>query len=288
MNKVLILTDSTVDLNLEIMYKNDIQSVPLFIRFDEEVYLDGVDIFPDELFHKVEERGQLAKSSGLRSADFNVNYKKYLSRGYDVLYIGLSSNLSSTIMSANIAKSDIDSNRIYVVDTKNLSQGIALLVMKAKDLRDQGFLAKDIKFKLDMMVPKVRSYYIIPDLKYLYLGERISKTKLILGSLINIRPIISLVNGHVRVIKKPFGSMKSVTKKLIKLMAKDFGNIDTDYLMIGSYENEESKNSLKDEIDQYVQFREVVKSDLGCVILTHTGKHTIGIAYLVKNLEKKR
>jgi DegV family protein with EDD domain len=287
MNKVLILTDSTVDLNLELIYKHDIQSIPLFIRFDEEVYLDGVDIFPDELFHKVEERGALAKSSGLRSADFNVNYKKYLSRGYDILYIGLSSNLSSTIMSANIAKSDIDSNRIHVVDTKNLSQGIALLVMKAKDLRDLGFQAKDIKFKLDMMVPRVRSYYIIPDLKYLQLGEKIPRYKEFLGSIFKVRPIISLVNGNVRVIKKPFGSMHSVIKKLIKLIHHDLGNIDTDYLMIGSYENDDAKNFLKKEIDQYVQFKEIIESDLGCVILSHTGKHTIGIAYLVKNLEKK-
>jgi DegV family protein with EDD domain len=281
-NKVLILTDSTADLSQGLLIKHDIQSVPLFIRFDEEVYLDGIDITTEELYEKVDEMGMLAKSSGLRTSDFLITFKKYLSRGYDILYIGVSSLLSGSVQAAELARNEVANDRIFIVDSKNLSSGVGLLVLKAKDLRDQGFSAQEIKRKIDQMVPFVKTYFIIPELTYLYMGNHITSTQKFLGNLTKTKPILTIKNGNVEIVKKPSGGiLKSITY-ILKTVDKDKDRFDRDYMMVTHSYATKSANYLKNQIIEKYEFKNIIDSYAGCVISAHIGKGSIGIAYLTK------
>jgi DegV family protein with EDD domain len=282
MNKVLILTDSTADLSQGILIKHDIQSVPLYIRFDEEVYLDGIDITTEELYEKVIETGMLAKSSGLRSGDFLITFKKFISRGFDIVYIGVSSGLSGSVQAAELARNEIAQDRIFIVDSKNLSSGVGLLVLKAKDLRDQGFSAQEIKRKIDQMVPHVKTYFIIPELTYLYMGNHISGAKNFLGKLLNTKPILTIKNGNVDIVKKVNGTIHKSMDYIVKTLDKDKDRLDHDYLMVTHSYATKSAKYLKDQIEEKYEIKNMIDSYAGCVISAHIGKGSIGIAYLTK------
>jgi DegV family protein with EDD domain len=170
----MILTDSTSDLSQEYLIKEDVQSIPLFIRFEEEVYKDGVDITAEELYQKVAEKKELARSTGLRSGDFHNVFNKYIKRGYDIVYIGIGSNLSSTIQSALIAKQELSTKQVYIVDSKTMSSGLALLVMRAVELRNEGKTGLQIKEVIDELVKRVHFYYMISDMesgRVLFIGR---------------------------------------------------------------------------------------------------------------------
>ena len=284
MNKVLIMTDSTADLSPELLIKYDIQAIPLYIRFDEDVYLDGVDITTRELFERVESRGIMAKSSGLRSADFNIAFRRYMARGYDIVYIGVSSELSGSVQSAEIARNSIDPQRIYVVDSLNLSAGLGLLVLKAKDLRDQGLSAKKIKQEIEKLVPMVRSYYIITSLDYLYRGGRMNAFQMTFGKVIANKPMITVRNGQIEVVKRPSGAMDKMTKKLFDFYRSSENQIDLDYAIVSENSNSVAFERLVAQFKTQAKVREVITTQIGCVLSVHTGKNTVGIAYLVNGL----
>ena len=141
----MILTDSTADLSPEFLIKEDVSSIPLFVRFEDDVYKDGIDITPEELYKRVRETKEVARSTGLRSGDFHNAFNKYIKRGYDIVYIGIGSNLSSTIQAALIARQELETKQVFIVDSKGISAGLGLLIHKAVELRNEGKSAEAIK-----------------------------------------------------------------------------------------------------------------------------------------------
>ncbi len=280
MNKVLILTDSTSDISKELQLKHDIQTIPLFIRFDEEVFLDGVDMTPELLYQKVKETGIMARSSGLRSTDFNVAFRKFLARGYDILYIGVSSNLSGSLQSAEIAKNSINPDRIFIVDSKNLSAGLSLLIFKAIELRNQGKSAYDIKMMIEAYVPKVKSFYIIPALDYLHAGGKMTSAQKFFGRMIGVKPIITVQDGVVSIYKKPIGRIEKQIKHLVSNIKTSEKPIDKNLMVITHSLAQKSIQFLKQHITSNMKITHLIESEMGCVISAHAGQETVGIAYL--------
>lgn len=279
-NKVLILTDSTSDIPKELQIKHDIQTIPLFIRFQEEVFLDGVDMTPELLYQKVKDTNIMARSSGLRSTDFNVAFRKFLARGYDIVYIGVSSHLSSSLQSAEIAKNSINPDRIFLVDSQNLSAGLALLIFKAVSLRNEGKSALEIKAILESYVPKVRSFYIIPALDYLHASGKMTSAQQFFGRLIGLKPIITIQNGAVQVYKKALGRMEKQIKYLISNILKSKIPVNQDLMVITHSLAPKSIEFLKQQITSQMTITQLIESEMGCVISAHSGKDTVGIAYL--------
>ena len=149
MNKVRILVDSCADLSEELYKKYDIDQVAQTVRFGEEVYLDnGKEITLEQLYKKVEEKGMLPQTSAVTPGAFDEYFKKTIEAGYDIVYVGLGSKLSSTIQNANLAKQSYPEDRIIIVDSKSLSSGIGLIALKAAKFRDEGLSAKEIAEKV--------------------------------------------------------------------------------------------------------------------------------------------
>jgi len=283
MGKVLIMTDSTADLSKEILLKNDIESIPLFIRFDEEVYLDGIEIEPKEMYQKVQEKKMMAKSSGLRSGDFNVAFRKFLARGYDIVYIGISSKVSGSIQSAEIAKNSIDQERIHIVDSLNLSGGLAYLVLKAVELRNDGFSALEIKEAIEALVPYVKSYYIIPSLDYLYIGKKITKAQRFFGKLRSTKPMITVHNGEVIMHSKPHGTIEKAILHMLKTIFHKNHKVLKDFLVLSSSYQDKGMLYLKDTLKKTYHMEKYHHAYMGCVIAAHAGKGAIGISYIERD-----
>lgn len=128
MQKIKIITDSSADMPKELFQKLDIEVIPLLINFGEESYLDGVEINTKEMLEKVEKENIFPTTAQITPNRFEEVFNKYLSEGYKILTILLSSEMSGTYQSACIAKNMIDSNDIVIIDSKNVTSGLGLLV----------------------------------------------------------------------------------------------------------------------------------------------------------------
>ena len=285
MRDVLIVTDSTADLSVELLEKYHIKSIPLYVLFGDDAYKDGIDIDTRALYDKVDELGELPKTQAVSPGDFIAFFKSYIDNNYDIVYIGIGSKISGTFQSAKIAQDELGHEHIYLVDSKNLSSGIALLVLKAKDLRADGYTAKQIKKELDKLVPLVRSQFAIKTLDYLHKGGRASGTAKLIGGILGIKPIIQVRDGKLDVYKKPAGKMS----RALDIMLDDFfdeyqkDNLDLDYVMITHSFAEKQAAYMREKVKSKMKVENLIESHAGCVISAHCGAGTIGILYIVKS-----
>jgi DegV family protein with EDD domain len=281
--KVLIMTDSTSDLSKKLLDQRKIVSVPLYVNFSDEIYRDGVDLSTEELYQKVLEKNTLPTTSAVSPGDFIKIFQKYVDLNYDIVYMGIGSKLSGTFQSAILAKDEVNPEKIHLIDSKNLSSGIGLLVLKACDLRDHGLSAIDIKTEIEKLVPFVRSQFAIQTLDYLHKGGRASGTAKLMGTILGIKPIIKVVDGKLDVYKKPAGKMS----RALDIMLNDFflekDNLDLDYVFITHSLANRQAVYMMDKVKEQVKIKHLIEGQAGCVIGTHCGAGTIGILYIVKS-----
>lgn len=280
MNKVIITTDSTADLSQDILNNRGIQTIPLYVRFGDETYKDGVEIQTELLYEKVSELGYLPKTQAASPGDFEVFFKKYLDLGYDIVHISIGSKISATYQSAVIAKDLLEAENIYIVDSKNLSSGIGLLVLKASDLKEQGLSASEIYNSINKLVPQVSSQFAIKTLDYLHKGGRASGLTAFVGSVLQIKPIIKVIDGKLEVYKKSVGKMKRALDLMIDDLVKVKEKIDKHYVFITHSIADDSFNYIKEQLTDKIEVKQIIEGHAGCVISSHCGKGTIGILYI--------
>jgi len=281
MNKVKIITDSTSDLTAEILKKSDISVVPLYVNFNDESFIDGVNITTKELYEKVEEYGCLPKTAAGSPADFYKMFKTFIDEGMDIVFIGLSSKLSSHLQNAIFGASDFPEGRIHIVDSLNLSSAIGLLVLKAVDFKNQGLSAAEIAHKVKELVPKVKSEFIIDTLDYLYKGGRCSALQSLVGGIFKIRPVVKVVDGSMIPAQKLMGKRDKALNTMLSNVIKEKDNIDPVRIMV-THSLSDDAEYLKSELEKNLDVNEVIITEAGCVISSHCGPNTIGILYIEK------
>lgn len=284
MNKVIVMTDSTCDLTKELIEKYDIKVVPLHVNFpgEERDYLDGVNIFPEEIYKKVEENGKTPKTGARSVGEFIDDFKKYIDDGDTVIYSGIGSGLSSSYKNALIAREEVGADKIEVVDSQTLSTGIALIILKMCKLRDEGLDIHEIKRRVDELVPKLSVKFCIDELEYLYKGGRCSGMTKFIGGLLSIHPIAKTIDNKLTVYKTPRGKYRKAVDMQIDEFISDLPYIDRDHIFIthsGRMDGEEEYcyERLKDLVDP----NSIHITKAGSVISSHCGPKTIGILYIV-------
>lgn len=283
MNKVIITTDSTCDLSNELLEKNNIRVIPLYVNFGEESFRDGIDITTPDLYKKVSECGYLPKTAACSVGDFVNFFTPYIEEGYDIFYCGISSHMSRTYFNAVMALDEFDEGRIHVIDAKNLSTGIGLLLLKAAKFRDEGYSAKEIADKVNELVPNVKSQFLIEKMDYLHKGGRCGSVAKIAATVLKLKPIIEVREGKMDVGKKPIGT-KRACEVMLDMLANDYPNIDMDNIMITHAIAPESLEYLEKRVKEIVDpsLVNINITQAGCVISSHCGEGTIGILYIKK------
>ena len=200
--KTRIITDSSADLmNKE---KERVTFVPLTISFDGEEYKDGVTIDHKTFYKKLMESDVLPTTSQATPFNFAEKFKEVEEAGESAVVITISSKLSGTYQSAMIAAEDFEN--IYVVDGDSAAVGGGILVEYALQLVDQGLEAREIAEKLEKVKEKVVVVALVDTLEYLKKGGRISSAVAFAGTVLNIKPVISLTNGTINILGKARGS----------------------------------------------------------------------------------
>jgi DegV family protein with EDD domain len=270
------VTDSSCDLPKELINKYNIQVVPLSIHFNDDIFIDQVEIDNDTFYAKLAQGGDLPKTSRPNPMAFVEAFQKAGQKG-PVLCITLSSGLSGTYESAVIAKGMADC-RVEVIDSFNASIGIGLQVIKACQLAQQGLSIDEIVEKIIKYRSEMNTFFTVDTLENIVKGGRLSSWEGAIGQVLNIKPILyNLPEGVIGTLEKVRGRKRSL-RRLVQL-ARETGK-DFSQLTIGI-----THAKAGDDLDQVVQEiretlnpKELIISELGPVIGSHTGFGAILIA----------
>jgi DegV family protein with EDD domain len=282
MNPIQLISDSTCDLSKEMLQKHRILLVPLFVNFGEDAYLDGVNLTPEQLYAEVKQRNVMPKTAAASPGMFVEVFQNALDQGYDILFIGIGSKFSATFQSAVVAKQILESERIFLVDSANLSSGTGLLLLKAAGFRDAGDSIETIVNKLHALIPLVRTQFVIQTMDYLHKGGRCSGVAALFGTLLKIKPIIKVVNGAMEVGKKPRGNIRIAIDLLVDEVMEFKDRLDPDFLLITHSLAHDSAVYIKERLHGMIDVKAVIETEAGCVISSHCGQGCIGILYLLK------
>ena len=281
MSKIKIVVDSTVDLSKELYEKYDMTIVPLNVSFGEKTFKDGVEITRDELYEDVKKYKTLPSTSAPGPQAFEEEFKKWLDKGYEVIYLGIGSTLSTSLQSANIAKNNLGSDKIHLIDSLNLSSGSGLLAMKAAKLANEGKSADEICKIIEKDVPNVVAQFTVDTLDYLHKGGRCSGTAKVIGHIFHVHPHLLVKDGKLIVYKKPRGTMKIAIDGQIEELKKALPNVQMDNIMItDAGTTDEIRNYFVKEVSKIVDPKIIRTTPAGCVISSHCGFGTIGLLFI--------
>lgn len=278
-----IATDSTADLSRDLLEKYKINVIPLIVTLGENDFLDnGVDVTESKIFSFVKENKILPKTAARSIEDYIDFFKGLLKEEDDkVVYIGLSSELSSSFNNARMASQEIGEDRVFTVDSKSLSSGIGLLAIEAAKMVEKGYRAEEIVSKIEAQREKNQASFVVDKLDYLYKGGRCSKFSFSIGALLKIKPKLQLVDGKIINTGKDMGGLKQVLKKYVDSTLAKYPNVRKDICFVTHTEvDEEISKFIFEYVKSLGVFDEVIEQTAGSVITSHCGPGTLGILYL--------
>ena len=275
--KIAISAESTIDITEEIKKENDIKIVPFQIFLGDENKLDG-EITSKEIIDFVNKNKILPKTGAVNSIQFEEHFKN-IKKEYDaIIHFSLSSELSSAY---NNAKSVADTmENVYVIDTRSLSTGIALLALYAVELKKQGLEAKKKKKKCLKRVPFVQASFELMRLDYLYKGGRCSSLAYFGANLLKIRPQIIVKNGKMVSGKKYRGNFEHVVNKYCEDVLAEFNTPDLSNVFI-TYTT--ASDEVVDSVKKLLQnrgFKNIYVTTAGGTITSHCGENCLGSLYI--------
>ncbi|AOZ91519.1 DegV family protein [Paenibacillus crassostreae] len=280
MTHTVIVTDSTADIPEELAKKHGIHVVPLRLQFGGESLLDGVEISAKEFYDRLDKATELPTTSQPSPADYVRVYEQIQEEhpGASILSIHISSGLSGTYQSALIAKSMMEENvDLTVVDSLSASYGFGLLVVHAARLASQGMAVEDIVIAVEQLRKERKLYFLVDTLEYLQKGGRIGKAAALFGTLLNIKPILSIdQEGIIYAVEKVRGRNKAVAR-MIELFKQDLGNIGKINVAVGHTANPATAESFLTELSGHFELEEVVLTNVGSVVGSHVGRGTIAV-----------
>lgn len=277
---VKILTDSSCDLSPARCEELDVEMLPITVNFGEESYRANLDITNAEFYEKLAAVSELPKTAQITPAYFEKIFRAYQENGDEVVCLFISSRMSGTLQSATVAKDILGAENIHLFDTENVTFALGLLVEEAVKMRDRGLSAREIVKNVKELVPRVRLWALIDDLKYLKMGGRLSATSALFATILGICPIITLKDGLVEVVGKARGK-KAAFKMIQNLVEKN--EISSDYgVAVGHANVPETRDDFLEYFEDVLKKRELYKLDIGSIVGTHTGPGAVGLAYIKK------
>ena len=276
-----ITADSTCDLSKELVEKYDISIVPLYIIKDGKEYKDSLEITPKDIFDHVAAGGAITSTAAVNSADYSQIFSQ-LSKEYDaVIHINISAEFSSCYQNACIAAEEFDN--VYVVDSRNLSTGSGLIVLRAAEMAKDGVSPKEIVDSLNKLTSKVEASFVVEKLDYLRKGGRCSALAALGANLLSLRPCIEVKDGKMGVGKKYRGKYSACIEKYVieRLSGRD--DIDTSRIFIThSPSDKEIIDIAHKAVKKCGKFDEILETEAGCTVCSHCGPNTLGVLFIRK------
>lgn len=274
-----ITSDSTCDLN-HLVEERNIGILPLQVNLDAQSYHDGIDITPQDIFDFVERTKILPKTSAPSIGDYEEFFAEQLKEADEVIHFNISSKSSG---SHNMAKQAAESfgGKVRVIDSKALSTGQGLLVLKACDLRDEGKSAAEIEEAVNALRPRVNTSFVPDSLDYLHKGGRVSGMINVVAGMFKIHPLIYMDDGQLVPGKKYKGRMDVLLKQYVQDLKDMYPNYDKSRCFITHSSAEANVvNVAKEKVKELFDFDEIIETVAGSIITSHCGKGTLGVLFI--------
>ncbi|MCD7033465.1 DegV family protein [Metabacillus sp. GX 13764] len=280
MQKVKIVTDSTMDLDQELISKYGIEVVPLTLSIDGKLYTDRVDISPLEFIDKMEQAEELPKSSQPSAGAFVAVYERLVQEGFEVISIHMTGGMSGTVRSAECA-AEMTEGDITVIDSQFISKALGFQVTEAARLAMEGASKTEIIERTAAIRNGSRLYVSVDTLDNLVKGGRIGKGKAMIGSLLHIKPIASLEDGVYTPVTK-VRSRSQVVKFLARQFAEDIKGKTAKAIGIAHADALELAADLKNAVLQICPGVNVDISYTTPIVSTHTGRGAVGFMFFAE------
>lgn len=280
MNKIIISADSVCDLSNELIQKLDLPIMPLLVGLGDKYYQDGVDITPQDIYDFVAESKMLPKTAARSIADYTEFFTK-LGTENEIIHFTISSDMSSSLQNAVIAAREVGEH-VHIIDSRNLSTGISLLILDACELRDAGKSAQEIISEIERRIPLIRASFVVDTLDYLRMGGRCSSVAALGANMLKLHPCIEVQDGKMGVTGKYRGKLS----KVIKDYADDklaLENIDQRNIFVTHTKcDREIIDAVIEKIKAMGIFENIHETEAGCTINSHCGPGTLGVLYELK------
>jgi len=283
MKKVKIIADSTCDLSPELIARYDISIVPLCILLDGKSYFDGADITPDEIFKWSDEHKTTPKTAAIPFDKTLEVFRPFMDNGDDIIFFGISSHMSSTCNVPRILSAQEDYERIFVIDSENLSTGIGLQVIKAAELAAEGVPAEEIVSIINADRRKVRASFVVDTLTFLARGGRCTAITALMANTLRLHPMILVKEGKMGVGKKYRGRMQMALSAYVDDLTPQLREADPKRVFIThSGCDTEIISAVKEKLEALGYFEEILITRAGGVISSHCGPNTLGVLFYTK------
>ncbi|WP_026520367.1 DegV family protein [Butyrivibrio sp. FCS006] len=280
-----ILSDSTCDLSPELIKKYDIGIIPLYVRLGEDEYLDGVNITPDDIYKWSDETEKTPGTAAPSVNDIMNILKTYDADDYIIFTI--SASMSSCYSNCMLAAEELAmEDHIHVINSKNLSTGIGLLIIEAAQMAESGKSAAEITDNIEKLIPRVRASFVVETLTYLYRGGRCSGVAAYFGNALKLHPRIAVVDGGMRPENKYRGFPQKYISDYVKDMEDALKSAKPERVFIThSGCSPELVIMVKDYLTKMERFGEILETRAGSVVSSHCGPGTLGVLFIDKEQE---
>ncbi|MEF3244500.1 MAG: DegV family protein [Caldisericaceae bacterium] len=278
MEKVKIVTDSTCYMPKSYIDQYDITVVPLYVRFGDEAFKEGIDMTHDEFYKKVKTSQVLPETTQPSAEDFESVYRKLLEEGNEIISIHISAGLSGTLNSANAAKESIGSEKIHIFDSKFTSMGLGYQIIEiAKMLYEEHLPLESVLNTIPTLYKHMNIYFLVKDLFWLARLGRIGKAKALLGTVVKIKPILFFDEGVVNVLEQP-RTLEKGKIRMVELLKEKVEKFGLKYITVAYGNNLEEAEVYRDFVEKEIG-SSVSLTQLGPVIGTHTGPDVLSIHF---------
>lgn len=281
---VKVISDSTCDLSQEVLKRYDIDIIPLHILKGDEELEDGPEVDIPALYDWADANKTTPKTSAPSFDTVMKIMEPYIKEGRELVCFSISEEMSTSANVMRMVASELDAeDKITVIDSRNLSTGIGLLVVEAAIMAAEGAGRDEIKAKIDELIPKVRASFVVDTLVYLHRGGRCSAVSALLGGALALHPMIVVKDGKMDATKKYRGKIDKVIVKYATDLEEAMKNALPERVFIT---HSTCDPAIVDEVRDYIKslgvFSEIIETRAGGVVSSHCGPGTLGVLFISK------
>ena len=281
MNNVIIVTDSSAYLPKAYVDQYQIPVVPLTVNWEGKSYLDGVDIQAEEFYQQLAQSKSMATTSQATAGQFIELFGKLLDAGKQVFYLSISSGLSATIDSAVQAKAELGNpENLIVMDSKLVSMALSLMVLEVARAAEKGASLTECHELAQDAYGRIGVFFTVDTLEYLHRGGRINSAKRLLGSALNLKPILEIRGGKIELVESVISRKKALIR-MVDLVEKGIGGRSpvrlAPFHAMAFDDMVVMENLAKERLNPI----EIIRSEVSPVIGSHVGPGTVSMAYMV-------
>ena len=278
---VTIVADTTCSVPQDQIHALGIPLLPQIIIFGDQQYRDDSEITTEVFLQKLKASSTLPKTAAPAPALYNPIYKDELAKGNSVIVIAPSAEISGTARSASVAAEDFPGADIRIIDTRTCAGGLGSIVLEAQKMTKQGLDANTIEKKVRDLSSRQRIYFVVDTLEYLYKGGRIGGASALFGSILQVKPILTLRDGRAEAAETQ-RTKKRALARIVEIVQNDCPHNVTGLLTISQCDAYEDAKDLASQFQQVTGITNIPIYEVPPAIVVHAGPKVMAISFFLK------